>query len=67
MKLKDSVETITTVINAIKDKGYVAYDRITGADMIIVLDENDKERLLSTLKHPFSGKMILLDDFLNIK
>jgi hypothetical protein len=67
MKLKDSVETITTVINAIKDKGYVAYDCITGADMIIVLDENDKERLLSTLKHPFSGKMILLDDFLNIK
>lgn len=66
MKLKDSVETITSVINAIKEKGFVAFDRINGADMIIVLDEADRERLLSTLKYPFSGKMILLEDFLKL-
>ena len=66
MKLKDSVETITSVINAIKEKGFVAFDRINGADMLIVLDEADKERMLSVLKHPFSGKMILLDDFLKL-
>ena len=66
MKLKDSVETITSVINAIKEKGFVAFDRINGADMLIVLDEADKERMLSVLKHPFSGKMILLEDFLKL-
>ena len=42
MKLKDSVETITSVINAIKEKGFVAFDGINGADMLIVLDEADK-------------------------
>jgi len=63
MKLKDSVETITKTINLIKERGLVAYDKITGADFLIVLDEEDKQRILTCLKHPFNGKIVLLKDF----
>jgi|GEM_PF-4964096 len=63
MRLKDSVETITEVVNLMKERSLVAFDKITGADMLIVLDEEDKNRLISTLKYPFNGKYILLKDF----
>ena len=62
----ESTHNKSNEFNAIKEKGFVAFDRINGADMLIVLDEADKERMLSVLKHPFSGKMILLEDFLKL-
>lgn len=65
MRLKDSVETITNTINKIKEKGFVAYDKITGADYLIVLDKEDKERILNTFKHPYNGKIVLYNDFIN--
>lgn len=64
MRLKDNVQTITSVINLIKERGLVAFDQINGADILIVLDNEDKERLNKIFKHPFTGKYVLLDDFI---
>ncbi len=66
-RLKESLETINNVINLMKERNLVAYDRITGADMLIVLDEEDKERMLALFQHPFNGKIVTLQDFIDSK
>ena len=63
--IKESLEVTNKVIEMIKLRDLVAFDKINGADYLIVKDEADKERLLKTFKRPFNGKMVLVADFLN--
>lgn len=64
-KLKESAETIANTIDVIKKNNLVAFDGIAGSDMLVVLDEDDKDRLLKTFKHPYNGKIILYADFVS--
>ena len=66
-KLKESVDIIKKTIDAIKRKKLVAYNGITGSDMLIVYDEDDKNRLQSMLKHPYNGKIIMYNEFIDRK
>ena len=66
-KLKESMEVIINTIDTIKKNNFVAFDGITGSDMLVVLDEDDKNRLLKILKHPYNGKIILYNDFINCR
>lgn len=63
-KLKEDVPILEKVIAAIKTKELIAFDGIGRADIFVVKDEKDKERLLKMFQHPFNGTFILLDDFI---
>ena len=65
-KLKENMDDLSSAINTIKDNGLIASDKIDGSDFIVVLDENDKERLNSCLKRQCNGKMVMLQDFKNL-
>lgn len=62
--IKKSEIDVESVVNKIKESDLVAYDKITGADYFICLDDEDIERMKSTLKYPFEGKFMTLKDFL---
>ncbi len=62
-RLKENAEVIANTIDAIKKNNLVAFDGITGSDMLVVLDEDDKNRLLGAFKHPYNGKIIVYSDF----
>ena len=63
--IKEDKDILLDVIDFIKRENFVANDRISGSDFIIVLDEEDKERMASLLRHPFNGKYILYDEIKN--
>jgi len=63
--IKNSVDTTSAVIEAMKKRNLVAYDKISGTDYLVVLDEKDKERILGLFKHPFNGIFILLSELVN--
>ena len=64
-KLKEDMEVITNTIDTIRKNHLVAFDGITGSDMLVVLDEDDKNRLLEMFRHPYNGKIIMYNDFIN--
>ena len=55
-KLKEDMEAITNTINAIKKNNLVAYDKISGSDILVAYDEDDNQRLLNMFKHPYNEK-----------
>ena len=61
--LKKDYETILNTIDAIKRNNLVAYDKINGSDYLVVLNEEDKNRIESILKYPYNGTIILYKDF----
>ncbi len=65
-KLKEDMEVITNTINTIKKNNLVAYDKISGSDILVAYDEDDKQRLLNMFKHPYNGKIVLYNDFVGI-
>jgi hypothetical protein len=64
-KIKEDINVLEQVIQLIKKRHLVAYDRIVGADMILVANEEDKERLLKHFIHPYNGKFVLYNDFID--
>ena len=64
-KLKESMEVITNTIETIKKNNLVAFNGITGSDILVVYDEEDKDRLLTMFKHPYNGKIIMYNDFVS--
>ena len=63
-KIKEDEEVLDNTIERISELDLVAYDRISGSDYIVVQDEDDKNRLLGMLKHPYGGQIIIYKDFL---
>lgn len=59
-ELKSDMDTLNEALDYIKTNNLVAYDKVTGSDYLIVLDDNDQKRLLSKLKYPFNGQIIKL-------
>ena len=64
---KTNETLLNKVIEYIKENDLVAHDRISGSDIIIVVDEEDKERILSLLKYPFNGQFIILSEIKDLQ
>ncbi|MCQ2794795.1 MAG: hypothetical protein MJ214_01125 [Bacilli bacterium] len=58
--LKQNEADLNAAIDIIKKNNYVPVDKITPSSFIIVKDEEDKDRLISKLKHPYNGEFIKL-------
>ena len=65
-EMKEHHEELKSLIRIIKDKGYVAYDRINGSDYLIVIDEANKEEMKSGLKYPYAGQILTYQEFLDL-
>ena len=65
-EMKEHHEELTNLIKTIKENGYVAYDRINGSDFLVVYDEKNKEQLANGLKHPYAGKIITYQEFMDM-
>lgn len=65
-EMKEHHEELKNLIQIIKDKGYVAYDRINGSDYLIVFDEDNKKEMTAGLKYPYAGKILTYQEFLEL-
>lgn len=65
-KMKEHHVELKHLIQIIKEKGYVAYDRINGSDYLIVFDEENKNGMMSIFNHPYLGKILTYQEFLEI-
>lgn len=65
-EMKEHHEELKNLIQIIKDKGYVAYDRINGSDYLIVFDEKNRKEMLAGLKYPYVGQTLTYEEFLNL-
>lgn len=62
-KMKEHKTELNSLIDLVKNKGYVAVEKIGGSDYFVVFDENDKEEVSGKLKYPYGGKIITLKEF----
>lgn len=65
-KMKEHCSELEQLIHAIKENGYVAYDRINGSDFLIVFDDNNKKEMIGWLRHPYAGQILTYQEFLEI-
>jgi hypothetical protein len=65
--MKEHHAELKQLIQIIKEKGYVAYDRINGSDFLIVFDEENKKEMTGGLKYPYAGQVLTYQEFLEIK
>lgn len=66
-KLLRNIDTLNMVISTIQRKQLIASNRTFDSNYVIVLDEDDKKRLENNFQHPYSGEIVLLNDFINEK
>ena len=67
VKIKDDPIIIEKLIKLIKDKGFIGYDKISGFDYLITLDDEDSIRIKNPLKHPYHGMIITIQEFQNLE
>ena len=65
-EMKEHPAELKQLIQIIKEKGYVAYDKINGSDFLIVFDEENKKEMTSGLKYPYAGQILTYQEFLEI-
>lgn len=65
-EMKEHHAELKQLIQIIKEKGYVAYDRINGSDFLIVFDEENKKEMTGGLKYPYAGQILTYQEFLDI-
>ena len=65
-EMKEHRAELEQLMRIIKEKGYVAYDRINGSDFLIVFDEENKKEMTSGLKYPYAGQILTYQEFLDI-
>lgn len=66
-KIKDDPIIIEELIKLIKDKGFIGYDKISGSDYLITLDDEDSIRIKNSLKYPYQGMIITIQEFQNLE
>ena len=64
-KLKKDKDKMSVVIELIKNKGGLFSGRINQTDIFIAVDEKNEQEILNGLRHPFEGKIITYDEFIN--
>lgn len=62
-ELKNHYNDLSKTIDVIKRIGMIPVDRISMSDYLIVYDDNDKNRLLNIFKHPYLGKISVLERY----
>lgn len=65
-EMKEHLKELKNLIQIIKDKGYVAYDRINGSDYLIVFDEENRKEMTSGLKYPYAGQILTYQEFVDL-
>ena len=65
-EMKEHHEELSNLIDIIKSKGYVAYDRINGSDYLIVFDEENKKEMTAGLKYPYAGQILTYEEFVEL-
>lgn len=65
-EMKEHHAELKQLIQTIKEKSYVAYDRINGSDFLIVFDEENKKEMAGGLKYPYAGQILTYQEFLEI-
>ena len=66
-EMKEHKSESEQLILIIKEKDYVAYDRINGSDFLIVFDEENKMELASALRYPYAGQILTYQEFIKSK
>ena len=64
--MKEHHPELRQLMKIIKEKGYVAYNRINGSDFLIVSNERNKEIMINGLRHPYAGQILTFKEFLSI-
>ena len=65
-RLKEDMSILNSVIDTIKQKEYIASDKINNSNYLIVLDEDDKKRMENIFKYPYNGTIVLLNEFIRV-
>lgn len=65
-ELKEHHNELNDLINIIRDKNFVAYDRINGSDYLIVFDEHNEEEMRNGLRHPYAGQILTYESFISL-
>ena len=65
-EMKEHHKELSNLIDIIKSKGYVAYDKIKGSDYLIVLDEENKKEMTAGLKYPYAGQILTYEEFVEL-
>ena len=65
--LKRDFEKLKQAIDLVKEKGGLFANHLLQTDTMIVLDENNKDEIIKTLKHPYEGKFITFEEFIDNK
>ena len=66
-KIKDNPIVLQELIKLIKDNGFIGFDKISGSDYLISLNNEDSIRIKNALKHPYHGKIITIQEFQNLE
>ncbi len=66
-KIMDNKDLFEEIIHLIKTRNFIASKKIKMSDYLITLDEEDTQRLKNELKHPYSGKILNIDEFKNLE
>lgn len=66
-KIKDNPATLQELIKLIKDKGFIGFDKISGSDYLITLDNEDSIRIKNALKYPYRGRIITIQEFQDLE
>lgn len=65
-ELKCDYDSLSTVIDLIKQNGGVLINKISKTDFFIAKDDKNKEEILKNFKYPFEGKVITHKEFLEM-
>ena len=63
-KLKKDKDKIIKIVDTMKSIGGYLSGRIAQSDFFIVADDNNREEVQKSLKHPFQGKIITYQEFI---
>ena len=66
-KIKENPIVLQELIKLIKDNGFIGFDKISGSDYLISLNNEDSIRIKNALKHPYHGKIITIQEFQNLE
>lgn len=56
----------TQLITIIKEKGYVACEKISDSNYFIAFDDKNRKQLLASLKEPYSGEILTYQEFVDL-
>lgn len=65
-EIKANPQQSQELIKTIREKGFITTRSIDDSNYFLVKDEDDKARIQAVLKHPYTGKIITIQEFLDL-